>query len=292
VITNGQGGSSEPFSVDEDRPLGTTFVVTGRWSADTAAAFRDSGLDALELNYSLGYRERSLDFLDKLPVRRLLIIDRSAEDLSPVSRLFGLEELRVQSAPGSVIDLETLPNLSTLAADWSQVRESLPSASTLRDVYLTGFDGVDLSPFGHLRLMALELVKPRRLHSLAGVERFADLKSFRVFNARKLVDLEGISATDATLQRLELQNCPGISNLTEVESLGELLFLGVSDCRAIDSLKPLERLTRLKKFYAWGNTRIADADLSPLASLPALEDVRMRDRREYTPPLGELRGSP
>lgn len=288
MTTNGHGPSSEPFALADDRPLGTTFVVTGRWSDETAAAFRQSGVEALELNYALGYREPSIDFLDHLPVRRLLILDRSLRDLSPLGGLDGLEELQVEAAPGSAVDLGALPNLVTLAAGWSQVHGSLPRASALRDVYLTGFDGEDLSLFAHLSLTALELVQPRRLESVAGIERHTGLESLRLFNARKLARLDGIAATAATLRRLELQNCPAISSIADVQVLRELRFLGVSDCRSIDSVKPVADLVHLERFYAWGNTKIEDADLSPLAGLPALFDVRMRDRREYRPRVSEL----
>jgi hypothetical protein len=41
-------------------------------------------------------------------------------------------------------------------------------------------------------------------------------------------------------------------------------------------------------FYAWGSTRILDGDLSPLARLPRLKQIRMRNRRGYRPAVGDL----
>ena len=39
---------------------------------------------------------------------------------------------------------------------------------------------------------------------------------------------------------------------------------------------------------AWGSTRILDADLSPLLSLPRLTELRMKSRREYKPSVKEV----
>jgi hypothetical protein len=67
-----------------------------------------------------------------------------------------------------------------------------------------------------------------------------------------------------------------------------LRFLRISECGEMASLAPIESLTELEVLYAWGSTRIVDGDLSPLARLPRLKEVRMRNRRGYKPPVDEL----
>jgi hypothetical protein len=42
---------------------------------------------------------------------------------------------------------------------------------------------------------------------------------------------------------------------------------------------------------AWGSTTITDRDLTPLASLPNLREIRMRDRPGYRPRVAELRAA-
>ena len=65
-------------------------------------------------------------------------------------------------------------------------------------------------------------------------------------------------------------------------------LLAFGDCGDIPTLAPLRPLDELRVVLAWGDTRVLDADLSPLADLPNLEELRMRDRREYRPRVREL----
>jgi hypothetical protein len=76
--------------------------------------------------------------------------------------------------------------------------------------------------------------------------------------------------------------------LDSIAPLTRLTALEVADCRSIDSLHPLSSLEALERFLAWGSTRIMDADLSPLLSLPRLNELRMKSRREYKPSVKEV----
>jgi len=64
--------------------------------------------------------------------------------------------------------------------------------------------------------------------------------------------------------------------------------VSVSDCGTIESFKPLGRLHRLEELHAWGTTVVADGDLTPVAQLPMLREVRMRNRRHYRPRVADL----
>jgi internalin A len=80
-----------------------------------------------------------------------------------------------------------------------------------------------------------------------------------------------------------------LTSLASVEPLRHLRFLSFSQSGDLDSLSPLSNLTELRELYAWGTTRVLDGDLSPLFELPALYDVRMRDRRNYRPRMSTLK---
>jgi hypothetical protein len=123
---------------------------------------------------------------------------------------------------------------------------------------------------------------------LAGVDQLQSLSTLRVFGPRRLLDLRPIGETNHTLEELELESCPGVGSITEIEHLGKLRFLALNDCDEINSLAPLTPLTHRKRLHAWGTTRISDGDLSPLADLPNLSEIRMRDRRGYKPRLADL----
>lgn len=75
--------------------------MTGRWSDAAREALLAGEAESLWLNYARGYSEPDLEFLEDLPVRRLLIIDRKLGHLEPLSRLQALEELRLEVARGA-----------------------------------------------------------------------------------------------------------------------------------------------------------------------------------------------
>jgi hypothetical protein len=71
-------------------------------------------------------------------------------------------------------------------------------------------------------------------------------------------------------------------------TLVNLRFLGISECGEVESLAPIGSLDQLEVLYAWGSTRIVDGDLSPLARLPRLKELSVRDRRDYKPRVADL----
>jgi hypothetical protein len=83
--------------------------------------------------------------------------------------------------------------------------------------------------------------------------------------------------------------CRGISSLDEIGHLSGLTYLNVSECGDIASFGPLANLHHLKELYAYGSTRVVDGDLSPLTGLNHLTDVRMQNRRDYTPSLKSIK---
>jgi hypothetical protein len=80
----------------------------------------------------------------------------------------------------------------------------------------------------------------------------------------------------------------GIDDLDQVRKLSGLNWFGISNSGPIESLAPLESLQRLETLHAWGTTRVTDNDLAPLLRLPKLKELRMRDRREYSPRVSEV----
>jgi hypothetical protein len=88
---------------------------------------------------------------------------------------------------------------------------------------------------------------------------------------------------------------PGPCRLATLgEDVGERVRPRGHACRAfndsgeLQTLAPLAGLKNLEYFHAWGSTRVIDGDLSQLAALPNLVEVRMRNRRTYRPPVAEI----
>jgi internalin A len=117
------------------------------------------------------------------------------------------------------------------------------------------------------------------------------LAALTIVGAPRLHDIDDVGGLSATLRELKFEDCKRIGAVDVVESLVGLRFLGISESGDIASLSPVRSLSELEVFYAWGSTCILDGDLSPLTGLPRLQEVRMRNRRGYQPPVGDLAAS-
>ena len=274
--------------VIEDMPDGRTLVVTGPWTPKAERALGRADVDGVWLNYARGFAEPDLSFVREWPIRRLLVLDRKLTDLSSLARLGGtLEKLSLQAAPGAEVDLATLPHLTSLAAGWDEVRNTLHGPEALKEIVVLEYDEIDLQPLAvQPSLEHINLKAAPRVESLYGLDQFA-LRQLQVALARELEDIDSLVHARG-LNELAFETCLGLYDIEALGELAQLRFLGISDCGRIPSLGPLANLTELECLYAWGSTRVEDGDLSPLLRLPRLKEIRMRDRREYRPRVSEV----
>jgi len=282
---------SDQGYVIEDMPEGRTLIVTGRWSDAAEVAVQQPDVDGIWLNYARGYCEPDLSFLDAWPIRRLLVLDRTVTDLEPLSRLGQtLEELSFQAAPGTGVDLGALPRLREVAGAWDEVRETLYAPEFLQRLILFDYDESDLQPLNvQPSLQKIQLKVAPKLETLDGIASFPTLAELRIAAARELHDLVELTSAASTLRSLDFEACLDIYDIEALSELAELRYLGISECGRIPSLLAVGELSLLECLYAWGTTRIEDSDLSPLLRLSHLSEIRMRDRREYRPPLADVK---
>jgi hypothetical protein len=277
--------------VIEDLPAGRTLVVTDRWTKKAEKALQREDVQALWLNYARGYCEPDLSFVRDWPIRRLLVLDRSVTDLSPLAQLAGtLEDLSFQAAPGTTLDLATLPRLQSIAAAWDDIRETFYAPKYLSRVVVFDYNEVDLDPLtAQPSLQTIQLKVAPRLETLSRIASFPTLTALRIAAAPALDDLGDLSSVTSTLRELDLESCAAVDDIEVLSSLSDLRYLGISDCGRIASIHTIASLSQLTCLYAWGSTRIEDADLSPLLRLGRLSEIRMRDRREYRPRLADVK---
>lgn len=275
----------------EDEPDGRTLVITGRWAPAAAEVLQQGDVDGLTLNYARGFKGKDLEFLDAtLGVRRLNLLDRGIVDLAPIARLSeSLERLSIQAAERAELDLGALPHLQSVAAEWSLIGATLSQLDDLRSAITWRFTETDAHAFrDHIGLQQLTIKDAPFLESLSGLGDLRELTKLGVMLAHRLADISDIAGTAPSLRDLELEKCRGLNAIEDIEALVNLRFFGFSDCGDLNSLAPLEPLVDLEVAHLWGSTRVLDGDLSPLARLPRLRELRMRDRRDYRPHVGDL----
>lgn len=247
--------------------------------------------DGLVLNYARGFADQTLEMLSPdWGLKRLDVLDRSITDLQPLERLgLTLEVLSVQAAAAAELDLAGLPELRSLAGEWSLLRPSIGAAHRLQRLSTWAFDEPDLrSVRDHVELEHLTIKDARHLQSLSGIDCLHDLTVFTLRGAPRLADIADLAQLAPSLREVTVEAAPLIGGLDAFEGLASLTFLSVGDCGNIDSLRPIAGLSVLETLYAWGSTRIVDGDLSALQRLPALKELRMRPRREYRPSVRDI----
>jgi hypothetical protein len=68
-------------------------------------------------------------------------------------------------------------------------------------------------------------------------------------------------------------------------------WLNLSECGDLPSLVPLRGLTSIEVLLMFGTTKIVDGDLTPIADLRRLRELRMQSRRHYRPSVAEIQAS-
>ena len=156
---------------------------------------------------------------------------------------------------------------------------------------LDAFDEDDLAPLAGLtNLSAISLKDRPRLRSLAGIGELVLLTHLGIFGASRLSDVSELQGRDV-LERLDLQACRGLDTLDDLAGCTGLRTLNVAEGGDLGSVAPLAGLVELEELYAYGSTRFVDGDLSPLARLPRLTELRMQSRRHYRPGVPDLKAA-
>lgn len=280
------------FEIVLDQEGRADFDLHSGWSPAMRRAFFSSMADGLIANYARGFVGGDIEFVRDLPLRRLNLLDRGITDLTPVHDLsITLEEFRVQAAPGSYIDLTLLPRLRVLACAWDQVKDTIAVTDRLEHLTLSPYREPDLTPLAHLTsLRSLQMKERPGVRSLDGIETMPWLAQLGIYGA-PLQDTAALSRLSSpVLTRLDLASSRRLSSLTDLSTLIGLRHLDVSESGTLASLTPIAGLTKLQRLHLYGSTTIADGDLSPLLEMTHLHDLRMMNRRHYTPSVDEVRG--
>lgn len=279
----------EPGFHVERTEAGPTLVVTASWSKQAEQVIESGGADGLDLNYAKGFKDTDLAFVRAWPLKRLTLLARTVKDIAPIYSLSStLESLRVQSAPAATIDLGKFPLLKRVSAEWIQVRSSIGECPGLTDLFLRAYSEIDLGPLRwNSQLVRLRFKDRPRLLSLAGLEALQSIEHLGVYLA-PLRDITALSALAPNqLRELHLESCR-IRDLSPAADSHGLRLLNASDCGDMESVHPLGRLSHLEVLWLFGTTRVLDEDLSPIAELPELRELRMRSRKTYRPSVEDV----
>lgn len=267
-------------------------VVTGPWSAEMINAVQSGIADRVVCNYALGFDEPDLRFLEYLPIKQLVILDPRISDLAPLYTLSPtLESLHLTVDPHIAIDLTAFPLLRDLSANWSQVADTITGALRLQRTALGSYQPADLTPLAGLDALNSISMKDRpRIRSLAGLGQLPNLTHLGIYSAARLEDVADLRGRQR-IESLYLQGCPRLGTTEDLDGCTGLRKLNLAEGADLDTCTPLGALTALEELYLYGTTRFTDGDLSPIAELPHLTELRMQNRRHYRPSVKTIQGT-
>ncbi len=232
-----------------------------------------------------GYREGHLRFLlDHPKITGLHLYDHPGIDLGAVVARRDFKMLRIADHEGP-IDLSEHHHLLELQLPWHRDTK-LPSAegSALRCLSVTSpkppsADFTWIPPYPHLQDVS---AVRGNLTSLRGLERIKALRTVGLAYLPKLSSIAAVSGL--SLERLEVHNCPNVTDWHAVAGMKTLKILFADKARSIRSLAFLRDLPALERFVARG-TDIEDGDLTPCLGL---QDLVLTSNKNFHPPLKEI----
>jgi hypothetical protein len=210
-------------------------------------------------------------------IKKLNITCEEISDLSPLSQLTSLENLKIRSRNSSVTDLsplaqltkledlgligmESVTNLSPLVAlnqlsnlflnGASSLTDLSPLAqlTKLEDLGLIGMESVtDLSPLVALvQLKRFFLSGARNLTDMGPLSDMPSLRELKLIGLRKLKDFSPLSQMPA-LEDLDLVACDNLKNLDGIKGNSGLHTLVVQDCHNLQEINAVSGLSALRE---------------------------------------------
>ena len=257
------------------------WILSGPWQPKYADQIRRRGPLALELNEAWGFVGDNLDFLGDVPeLLELQVIHHHLLDDRGVEHCSNLRSLDLNTYSDTSPDFSRFRQLESCSIEWRGAASSLLEVQTLHRLAIQNPPWPDLYPFQALAgLVSLTLGNARRLRSLAGAKSLRSLESLVVYLAPRLASLAGIEEL-GSLVNLELEDCRTVNSLEPAGDLRRIRSIHFTGRGMVDNLDPLQNLNNLEELWL-GGTKVADGRLTPLLNLPALREVRFRNRPEY-----------
>lgn len=257
------------------------------WLPGDREVIARSGVRRVEIQ---GWPGRDLPPLDLPPsVEELLVAPINIKSDGSVQHLRHLRSLILGSYARDRIDFTQFPELRRLDFYWRPGGDTAFANPSIEQLGIRYWPYRDLRPLGALaRLRELAIGQTRRIHSLEGIEALPQLETLELILAPTPIDLAALAGAPASLRFVGLDGCTKLASLEVLASLPALEVLDLNSTKEIPSIRWLSGHPTLRALFIAGSTNILDGDLSPLFTMPALEEVRVRNRRHYSHTRAEV----
>lgn len=258
---------------------GTKAKINSPWKDSYLDLLLEKKVNALVLWNGKG---QNVDFLNSLPdLKSLVLIDYSIKSITPIHVLTGLVNLQISTYCNTPIDFTCFPLLTECSLEWIDGSDSLFNSTALKKLHINGYPKTNSAVFSGLTNLRELTILNSNIDNIDGIVGLENLNELRFGNLKKMSSLEGVQKLH-NLTRLSIEKCKRIESVDQVFQLHKLNYLAILDSGNICTLKGIESLTNLSKFFFFESTNIVDGDLSPLFKLKNLTGISFQNRRHYS----------
>ena len=200
----------EPWIRESEHGIGKVLIPRTAWSNDYENLLRETGIRALRLSYSAGFRGESIDFLGDLTfLKSIEIYSFDVRDLSAINHLKQLEVVGLEVKAVNGISFATLP-LRVALVRWCKDISSLLESEHLEHMNIQNYPYPDLRPLRKLSQLRHISITSRKLASLIGLESLPLVRCIDLYNCPSLVSIVEAREKES-VKRIEVEACQHIS---------------------------------------------------------------------------------
>lgn len=222
-----------------------------------------NNLKHVDLDDYQGFTDTNLDSI--MPLKDFIegLTLNEKVDFGELWHFKKLKKLGALDNRKNILDLECFPDLETLACNVTERLKGLETCSNLKSLTISYYKpkSKDLSGLPTLKsLKHLNLIKVD-IAALLGIDRFQNLRVFRVYSSPKLDSIAPLQVLSGSLEEIEIDHCKKIKDyevLGKVKSLKKIILADSGEMETIAFVKALPNL----QFISFWNTNVLDGDLS------------------------------
>ena len=272
------------FITEAEDGFGPCLVLKGPWSDSYIDVIRKKNISVLRLTESMGWREKSITFLERLQglgLRGVEIYAWDVKDITPLQYLPELEYIGLQTEFTKAPDFSEFQDLTHIFLFWRSQAKTVFACDSLSLLNIVNYPSEDLKDIQKMSGLRRLQLTSRKLVSLSGIESLSSLSILDLSECSKLECLSGVDMCQQ-VELVEIESCKKVYDVALLGELKNLKDIVLTDCGKVKSLKPLAKCQLLESITFVGDTSVEDGELTSLLNIPTLKKMWFVDKRHYS----------
>lgn len=248
-------------------------------------------VQAIELNYSKGWKGDNVSFLSKLPqLISLKIVDRSIASVAPIHCLHSLRRLVVDTYCRTAIDFNEFPQLEKCYIEYRPDLIGLERCQSLTSLAVNKLKPKHWECIVQLKRLEKLILLGASISELVGINSLSNLRSLRLAALRRISTLDPLEGL-RQLDHLVVDTCRKVEKIDPISKLANLRAISLDNLDEIESVASISEISTLVAFSFSGSTNVLDGDLESLY-IRKMPFVDFRDRPHYSRRCSEFSQKP